>query len=344
MNSKLLVIKSSKISDDFNNYIETCLVDIPYEIYDYKIECKNRKILFVAELNKIGYDLELLAWLTFVSGERDFFENSIAGIIIKSSSDLYTKTMAQDIILHTNSMGLSFIGHSVIEMTKGYANFKTWQKTMDKSLIEIAEINCTLLAKRIYDYKEKNKASKKVLALHSSSYKTSNTLGLWHLVSKKLKCKDINEIHIENGTVVDCKGCSFQTCIHYGKQHSCFYGGIMVEEVLPAIEESDVIVWICPNYNDSVSSNMLAVINRLTVLYRQISFHDKTFFAVIVSGSSGSDALAKQLIGALNINKGFHLPPYFALMETANDPLYVLKLAGIEEKSEKMAENLNQRC
>lgn len=147
----------------------------------------------------------------------------------------------------------------------------------------------------------------KILALHSSAYTTSNTLGLWHLVKENLMTMGIKstDLHIENGTVVDCKGCAFQTCIHFGKDRNCFYGGVMVKEILPAIEASDIIVWICPNYNDSISANLLAVINRLTVLYRQISFSDKAFYAVIVSGNSGSDALAKQLIGALNINKGF---------------------------------------
>ena len=138
-------------------------------------------------------------------------------------------------------------------------------------------------------------------------------------------------------SVVDCKGCSFQACLNYGKEKKCFYGGIMVEEILPKIEKSDIIVWVCPNYNDSISSNMLSVINRLTVLYRQISFSDKSFFSIIVSGSSGSDALAKQLIGALNINKGFYLPPYFALMETANDPLKVLELELIDFRTKEFA-------
>ncbi len=89
---------------------------------------------------------------------------------------------------------------------------------------------------------------------------------------------------------------------------------------------------------------MLAVINRLTVLYRQISFHEKACYAVIVSGNSGSDSVAKQLIGALNINKGFQLPPYFSIMATANDPLKVLEIEGIEKKSLSMAKRINTFC
>jgi len=114
----------------------------------------------------------------------------------------------------------------------------------------------------------------------------------------------------------------------------------MVEEILPAIESSDAVVWICPNYNDSISANLMAVINRLTALYRKTKFFDKSVFGIIVSGNSGSDSVAKQLIGSLNINKSFRLPPYFALMATANDPGSIRKVPGIEEKARIFAENL----
>ncbi|WDC84159.1 NAD(P)H-dependent oxidoreductase [Caloramator sp. mosi_1] len=95
---------------------------------------------------------------------------------------------------------------------------------------------------------------------------------------------------------------------------------------LPAIEEADAVVFICPNYNDAVSANLSAVINRITALYRRNPFYDKMLFSVIVSGNSGGDSVAKQLIGALNINKGFILPPYFAIMEIANDMGEIKKL------------------
>jgi multimeric flavodoxin WrbA len=320
--------------------IETMIASFDFEYYVDGMSLNNRKILIIATLDDLGYDMPLIAWLTGLKG--DAFKGSFSGLIITSQSEYYTKSMAQDIILHANRKGLGFVGHSVLEVVKGFKNFQTWEKTLNKPLHEIAIAHGKQLIERVNSFEVKEK--KKVLALHSSSRKTSNTLGLWYLVKRHIKQLELNEIHIENGTVVDCKGCSFQTCIHFGQHHSCFYGGIMVEEVLPAIETADTIVWICPNYNDSVSANMLAVINRLTVLYRQISFHEKACYAVIVSGNSGSDSVAKQLIGALNINKGFQLPPYFSIMATANDPLKVLEIEGIEKKSLSMAKRINTFC
>ena len=114
----------------------------------------------------------------------------------------------------------------------------------------------------------------------------------------------------------------------------------MVEEVYPAILDCDVLMMLCPNYNDSISANMSAVINRLTALYRKTKFYDKHFYSIIVSGFSGSDLLAQQLISALNINKTFMLPPKFALMETANNPGDVKKIENIEKKAAEFAQNI----
>jgi len=114
----------------------------------------------------------------------------------------------------------------------------------------------------------------------------------------------------------------------------------MVKDILPAIEKADAVVWICPNYNDAISANLMAVINRLTALYRKISFYNKSLFSVIVSGNSGSDSVAKQLIGALSINKGFRLPPYFSIMAIANDTGQIKKVHNIKEYAKNFAQNI----
>jgi multimeric flavodoxin WrbA len=114
----------------------------------------------------------------------------------------------------------------------------------------------------------------------------------------------------------------------------------MVEKILPAIEKADAVIWLCPNYNDAISANLAAVINRMTALYRKTPFYKKTLFSIVVSGNSGSDSVAKQLIGALCINKGFNLPPYFSLMSTANNPGAISQIPNIETAAKDFAENM----
>lgn len=305
------------------------------------MDLKNKKIVFVVELDKAGFSLPLLNLFSkLYKLGSDLLSGSEGILLIHSSSDLYTKSSAATIIFLANRLGCRFIGHPVIEATSNLNNFSTWQKTLDLSLEEICLEQCRKLGKRFIEDMAIIKPSSNILVLHSSSRATSNTLLFWNMIKSTLSECNINELHVENGTVKDCIGCSFKTCMHYSAQTSCFYGGFIVEEIYPAIENADAVIWVCPNYNDALSANLTAVINRMTALYRKTPFYDKTLFSVIVSGSSGSDSVAKQLLNALNINKGFRLPPNFAIMETANDPWSITKVKNIESKAEVFAQNI----
>lgn len=112
----------------------------------------------------------------------------------------------------------------------------------------------------------------------------------------------------------------------------------MVENVYPAVRETDGILLLAPNYNDALSANLTAFINRLTALFRTTRFYDKKLFGIVVSGYSGSDLIAEQMIAALNMNKTFYLPGHFAMMETANHAGEAMKLPGIDRRMRRFAE------
>ena len=111
----------------------------------------------------------------------------------------------------------------------------------------------------------------------------------------------------------------------------------MVEEVYPAVRSCDALVMICANYNDALAANLTACVNRLTALFRQTRFYDKRLFGLVVSGYSGGDLLARQLISALNMNKAFFLPPHFCLLETANERGSLVSLPHIGERAAQFA-------
>lgn len=183
-----------------------------------------------------------------------------------------------------------------------------------------------------------------ILALHASQRSTSNTLAFWELVRRNLPPEmEVEEIGLRNGTVPDCNGCSYTACLHFGEQGSCFYGsGPMVEEVYPAVRRCDALVMLCANYNDALSANLTACVNRLTALFRQQRFYDKRLFGLVVSGYSGGDLLARQLISALNMNKSFFLPPHFCLLETANERGSLVRLPGIEGRAADFARQIEK--
>ena len=105
----------------------------------------------------------------------------------------------------------------------------------------------------------------------------------------------------------------------------------------PAILQSDVVLLLCPNFNDSASANILALINRMTGLLLQQPLYDKYLYAIVVSGYSGGDLVARQILGALCLNKTMMLPPHFCLFQTANDPGAALAAPGVEERMKAWA-------
>jgi len=342
MKDLFVIIPSIDISPILSEMIGEVTCDTNYTLIkdsNHIPNLQNKKIFFVSEITNIDCDIEMLQFFKKLNEKgKECLLGSTGAVLVHSNTEHGTKRTSQDIIYLANNLGCSFIGHSVVEATSSLRNFLTWQKILNLSLKEICLTKCSKLKIRLLEYNPQTIDNPKILALYSNPHKTSNTLELWHMTSKHLSNYDIKELQIENGDVLDCKGCSYKLCTHYGKHNKCFYGGVMVHDVLPAIEQADAIIWICPNYNDAVASNLTAVINRLTVLYRKIDFYNKSIFAVVVSGSSGSDSISKQLIGALNINKGFKLPPYFSIMAIANDPGDIFSVPQIYELTKDYSE------
>lgn len=338
------LIMPGKISNSFADTIKIATAgynQIIIKTSEDITDLRNKKIVFAIELDECGFNIHLFEILLKLQKRgNDSLLGSRAVIIIQSPGELFTKNTAQRIIFLANMIGCRFPGHPVVEATYNLNNFITWQKICDLSLKEIYQKQAKELVDKLMAEKLTLINNPKILVLHSSSFITSNTLMLWGMVKDNLRAENLRELHVENGTIVDCRGCSYKTCIHYSEEKSCFYGGIMAKEILPAIEDADCTIWLCPNYNDAVSAKLMAVINRLTVLYKRVRFWDKSLFSIIVSGNSGSDCVAEQLLGALNINKGFRLPPYFALMAIANDPGAIRKVKGIEKKAEEFARNI----
>lgn len=341
---ELIVIIPENPSTLLSNMLSNVLGDKEFSIITSTKELRdlqNKKILFAVELNEIGTSNTLNdIFLELYKKGKDSLLYSEGAVLIHSNYPLFTKTIAQSIIFLANNLGCSFVGRPLVEATANLENFIAMEKVYNMPLEEICLYQCKELGNRFLEDSFINHKEKKLLVLHSSNRELSNTLTLWDMVKSYLQGVEISEINVGNGNVVDCKGCHYKTCKYFGKQTRCFYGGIVVEEIYPAILRSNSLLFICPNYNDMLTANLVATINRLTALYRQTKFYDKTLFSIIVSGYSGGDALAKQLISSLNMNKTFRLPPYFSLMATANDKGAIKNVSNIENLAKEFALNI----
>ena len=255
-----------------------------------------------------------------------------------------TKPAAAEAALALNRAGCSLVGRPLVEGTGSLSNFTVQARNLDTGLMGAYRHAASELAEQVEGFTFPKKERPEVLVLHASSYHTSNTMDLWAKAREKLEGRcAIHEIGLRNGTLSDCSGCPYTMCLHFGEQGGCFYGGVMQDEVYPAVRAADALVLLCPNYNDALSANLTAFVNRLTALFRQNRFYEKRLYGLIVSGYSGGDLLARQLISGLNMNKSFYLPPEFCLMETANEKGSLAKLPGAAERGAVFARRIAER-
>jgi len=315
---------------------ETITTVEEFEEYDFT----NKRIVFAVSLGESGINLEWYGILKKIRKRGLCFAGSVGGIIVDGNSELYTKSFARELVLSANMAGCTFVGRPLVEGTKSLQNFNIVAKNLDTDNVGAYMESGHELVKRVMSFQYNKKDTPKILMLHAGNKHASNSLILWDKIKDNLMNCEIKEISLRNGAVVDCIGCPYSQCLHFGEKGTCFYGGIISEQVYPAILESDALVLVCPNYNDAVSANIAAFINRLTALFRTHRFYEKALFGIIVSGYSGSDIVAQQLISSLNMNKTFYLPGRFAMMETANNPDTILENEGIEGRIVEFANNM----
>lgn len=299
---------------------------------------RNSRILFAIPLGKNGVNrgyYEVLAWLR--TGKQ-VLEGSVAGFLIDADSELFTKAAARELAVAANEAGCAFVGRPLVEGTASLDNYIVQAANMNTDKMGAYLQSTRILTEQLLDFQWQKKEHPHLLVLHASNHKTSNTMQIWKEVRAQIEDQiEIQEINLRNGTLEDCSGCPFKMCLHFGERGQCFYGGAMQNDVYPAVKWADGILMLCPNYNDALSANMTAFINRLTALFRTTRFYDKAMFAIIVSGYSGSDLIAGQLVTALNMNKTFYMPGNFCMMETGNTPGSAMQSEGIQNRINSFA-------
>ena len=302
---------------------------------------QGQTLLFAVPLGEYGINLEYVSMLRRLRAQPDLLEGCLAGIIVDGGSDLYTKSTAAELGFALNMAGCALIGRPLVEATGYLANFRIQAKNLGTDLGGAYKAAAAELVLRLQTFYFPKKQRPEILVLHASGHSSSNTMSLWNRVRRQLEKRcSITEIGLRNGTLFDCSGCPYTVCLHFGEKGSCFYGGVMRDEVYPAVRRADAILLLCPNYNDALSANLTAFINRLTSLFRQTRFYDKAVFGIVVSGYSGSDTVARQVISAMNMNKSFYLPRRFALLETANNPGEAVALPGVTDRLDDFARHI----
>lgn len=339
-----LIVVQNRDNERLRETLSVALAGVEHERVDCSAALSRlagNRVLFALSLSDHGLDLEVISLIASLRQNPDVMEGATGAIIIDGAGELYTKQTADMLALAANLAGCRFPGKPLVEATGSLDNWNIQSLRRGVSLAQAYRQAARELVVRLMEFSWQTKERPSVLLLHASDRATSNTLQIGtKIVERLLPSCDIREISLQNGAIFDCRGCSYKTCAHFARQNSCFYGGVITNDVYPAINECDALLLLCPNYNDSVSANILAFINRLTSMLVYNSLYEKQLYAVIVSGYSGSEIIAQQVLGALCLNKTFALPPRFCLMQTANNPGEAMQAEGIIERIDDFASHM----
>ena len=297
-------------------------------------------LLFAISVDAYGPSEEYTSLLRQIRASD--YTGAVAGVLVVGETELDTKALARELIFQLNRRGCAFPERPLVEATGSLRNLRVLQKRLGLAEPEAAlEAAARALVQRLLSFDPPRFARPRLLVLHASDRATSNTLSLGELVLEALGPGfAVRTLSLRNGAIEDCRGCSYKVCSHFAARGSCFYGGSIASEVLPAVRDCDALLLLLPNYNDAVGANVMAFINRLTGLHVNNELSGRRLYAVVVSGYSGGDLVAQQALGALCLNKSFLLPPNFCLLETANDPGEILRTPGIRERAAAFAERM----
>ena len=331
----------SLVQFETNPRLERALSGLELEPASPDSHLQNRRILFAVAVDEAGPCPDYYAFLRRLRQEPDCLRGCTACVVVDGTTELYTKAAAQELVLAANLAGCGFPGRPLVEATGSLYNQHIQARNLGLSREETYFLRVRELARRLEAFRQPRFRRPKVLMLHASDQKRSNTLALGRAVCARLEdCCEIRELQLLNGTVHDCRGCGYHACLHFAQNNTCFYGGVVAQEVLPAIREADLLLFLCPNYNDALSANLMALINRMTSLVVQQELRDTYLAAVVVSGYSGGDIVARQLLGAMSLNRGCILPPDFCLLQTAHDPGDAMKAPSAAAETERFARRL----
>lgn len=295
---------------------------------------RNARMLLAISLDAYGCCPALDEMIRIIRRHDGAYEGSWAGILVDAQTESYSKSAARSLAYDLNASGCGLIGNPLVEGTLSLRNLEITAERHGTTLMEAYLVKARDLVQRLVVFGPPVWERPRILCLHASNVPTSNTLWLWGRIRAHLSENvEIREVSLREGGIPDCAGCSYDTCMYYSAQAGCYYGGQIVEDVYPALEWCNAVVVLAPNYNDALGANLSAALNRMTALYRRRPFHDRYVWGVVVSGYSGGDLVASQILDGFNMNKAFILPPRFAMLQTAYRRGSMQKVPGIEDQA-----------
>lgn len=178
--------------------------ELPPERIEQAAGCR---LLFAAALDEYGPDETICRLLRTLRKHPDCLSGSYGGVIVDGAGELYTKQTARELVLAANQAGCAFPGKPLVEGTGSLYNqhiqagilHLSWEQTYAHQLRQLAQ--------RLLEFEPPCFARPKLLMLHASDNKRSNTVWLGEQVLARLPdAFEIKTISLQNGSIHDCRG------------------------------------------------------------------------------------------------------------------------------------------
>lgn len=305
--------------------------------------CRDAEVLFAIALDASGMNAGYDRMKRRMATERDLLHGARAAVVVDGPGALFTKSVGRELVFRANHAGCAFIPRALIEATGNLANFELRAALLETDLERAYHYHLAgLLGRLAADRPRPPQGTARLSVLCATDrLGTANTVALWRHMERRLpEAVERHLVNLGKGRIFDCFGCSYSHC----RTRGCPKTDALTEGLYDELAQADGVLLLVPNLNDGLGPDMAAFLNRMTHLANGDLIRHQAIFAVIVSGYSGGDIITRQILNGFCLNKGFHLPPYFAMMETANRPLAILEndraLAHAERFSTHIAEVL----
>lgn len=335
--------ESPQATKGLETVLHMALAHIPHRIISHISEVAlPARLLLAVSLGADGMTPSLNDFLKKLREEPMLMRGTVAGIVLESEKDLYGKDYACQLAQSLNASGCALVPRPLVEATGSLSHFSSEElnRPLNENPFSGYIKAVTALSQRIIGPGFRGKSpltgqaeAPKLLAVDVCLDLEPNLSDLWDEISYRLHpfitCHNIS---LRKESIHSCQQCNIHRCDHFQPQANCFYGSALSEEALLKLAETDALLLICSNYHNALHPQMAGFLQQISALMSPKLFPTKALYTLVVSPYSGGDMVVKQILTTLSLDGSFYIPPKFAMLETAGQPMEALGLSGIETR------------
>lgn len=132
---------------------------------------EGKRLLFAIPLGISGINLEYFRYLKYMRLHPDMLKGCVGSILVDGESELYTKSVARELMFTANACGCAFPGRGMVEGTGSLQNFNIQAMQQDLDNMGAYQAAAKRLVAQLMDFTPNPKKETNILVLHASNPK-----------------------------------------------------------------------------------------------------------------------------------------------------------------------------